>query len=177
MFCSKCGASVAEGNAFCGACGNKMEEKIAEVATEEVSVAEVVETPAVETPVVETPVVETPVVEAPVVETPVVEAPVVTPPPHRMTIPKKYEPISAWGFFFYEVLFAIPVIGQIFLLIFALGGARKKNLVNFARSYFCALLVLLIVALVAAIVGIVLVLLGVMSLDGLINLLTSELVL
>lgn len=52
-------------------------------------------------------------------------------------IPEEYKPISMWGYFGYEILFSIPLIGLILLLVFAFGGARNKNLKNFARSYFC----------------------------------------
>ena len=52
-------------------------------------------------------------------------------------IPPEYTPISMWGYFGYEILFMIPFIGFIFLLVFALGGTQNNNLKNFARSYFC----------------------------------------
>lgn len=52
-------------------------------------------------------------------------------------IPIEYKPISAWGYFGYNILFAIPIVGFIFLLIYALGGTRNINLRNYARSFFC----------------------------------------
>lgn len=67
------------------------------------------------------------------------------------TIPAGYEPISMWGYFGYELLFSIPCIGFIFLCVFAFGGTQNVNLKNFARSYFCFLIiavVLLVVLLV-----------------------------
>lgn len=71
-------------------------------------------------------------------------------------IPEEYKPISMWGYFGYEILFAIPIIGFILLLIFSFGGTRNKNLKNFARSYFCFLIivVILILILIAAGVGV-----------------------
>ena len=57
------------------------------------------------------------------------------------TIPSEYKPISTWGYFWYEVLFALPVIGFIVLIIFALGGTRNINLKNLARSKFCIIVV------------------------------------
>ena len=62
----------------------------------------------------------------------------------------KYAPISAWGYFGYQLLFAIPVIGFICLLIFTFAGGNV-NRRNFARSYWCALLVGLIFAIIAVI--------------------------
>ena len=63
----------------------------------------------------------------------------------NINIPEEYKPISAWGYFGYEILFAIPIIGFILLLVFALGGTQNINLRNFARSYFCIYLILIIV--------------------------------
>lgn len=68
-------------------------------------------------------------------------------------IPEEYKPISMWGYFGYEILFAIPLVGFICLLVFAFGGTQNKNLKNFARSYFCFLIVVVIIA--AIIIGII----------------------
>ncbi len=66
------------------------------------------------------------------------------------SIPVEYTPISMWGYFGYELLFSIPCIGLIFLIIYAIS-AKNVNLRNFARSYFCYLILVLIVC---AILGI-----------------------
>lgn len=55
-----------------------------------------------------------------------------------------YTPISMWGYFGYEILFSIPCIGLICLLIFSFGGTKNINLRNFARSYFCVLIIIAI---------------------------------
>ena len=68
-------------------------------------------------------------------------------------VPEEYKPISAWGYFGYEILFSIPVIGFIFLLIFALGGTRNINLKNFARSYFCVLIICIVFLAIAFALG------------------------
>lgn len=60
------------------------------------------------------------------------------------SIPPEYKPISMWEYFGYELLFSIPCIGFIILLVFAFGGTKNVNLKNFARSYFCFLIILLI---------------------------------
>lgn len=57
-------------------------------------------------------------------------------------IPEEYRPISMWGYFGYELLFSIPCVGFIILIIFAVGGTRNVNVRNFARSYFCFLIIL-----------------------------------
>lgn len=69
-------------------------------------------------------------------------------------LPKEYKPISAWGYFGYQLLFGIPLVGFIMLLVFALGGTENVNLKNYARSYFCAFLIgLVILIFVGAVVG------------------------
>lgn len=52
-----------------------------------------------------------------------------------------YQPISMWGYFGYNILFMIPIVGLIFVLIYSLGGTRNINLRNYARSYFCILII------------------------------------
>lgn len=66
------------------------------------------------------------------------------------TLPARYRPISMWGYFGYQVLFSIPVIGWVFLILFAFGKTDNINLQNFARSYFCMLILLIAVFLVCA---------------------------
>lgn len=64
-----------------------------------------------------------------------------------------YKPISMWGYFGYEILFSIPVVGFIILLVFSFGGTPNKNLKNFARSYFCGYIlvaIIIIICIVAA---------------------------
>lgn len=70
------------------------------------------------------------------------------------SIPEEYKPISMWGYFGYEILFAIPCVGLILLLVFSFGGARNKNLRNFARSYFCVYIVLFVFILFMSLLGI-----------------------
>lgn len=70
------------------------------------------------------------------------------------TLPSKYRPVGAWGYFGYTLLFSIPIIGQIFLIVFALSGSNV-NRRSFARSYFCGVLIVLIIFVI--IVGIMIV--------------------
>lgn len=66
-------------------------------------------------------------------------------------IPDKYRPIGAWSYFFLTILFAIPLIGQICLIVFALSDSNI-NRRSFARSFFCTFIiiaVLLVIILVA----------------------------
>lgn len=59
-------------------------------------------------------------------------------------VPAEYKPISMWGYFGYEILFSIPVIGLICLIIFSFAPANK-NVKNFARSYFCMLILTIVI--------------------------------
>lgn len=73
---------------------------------------------------------------------------------NQVYIPPEYQPISMWGYFGYQILFAIPFIGFIFLIVFACGGKKNVNVKNFARSYFCVLIIwIVIIAIVLAIVA------------------------
>ena len=64
-------------------------------------------------------------------------------------IPDEYRPISMWGYFGYSILFAIPLLGLILIIVFSVGGTRNINLRNFARSYFCWLIVIIILIAIA----------------------------
>ena len=67
---------------------------------------------------------------------------------------KDYTPIGMWGYFGYEILFTIPVLGWICLIIFALGGTKNVNLRNFARSWFCLDIIgIVVILLIAVIIG------------------------
>lgn len=68
-------------------------------------------------------------------------------------VPEEYRPISMWGYFGYEILFSIPCVGFILLLVFSFGGAKNVNLRNFARSYFCFLILLVVLILICTIAG------------------------
>ncbi len=71
-------------------------------------------------------------------------------------VPTEYRPIKAWGYFGYNILFAIPIVGFIFLVIYALGGTSNINLRNYARSFFCVFILSLIILLVAFVMAAVL---------------------
>lgn len=64
-------------------------------------------------------------------------------------LPLKYKPMSGWKYMWYGLLFAIPVIGLIFLIVCSVKDTNI-NRRSFARGYFCAMLFILIVAVVLA---------------------------
>lgn len=67
-------------------------------------------------------------------------------------IPSEYKPISAWGYFGYELLFCLPIIGFIFLLVFAFNNSNI-NRRNFARSYFCVFLIVIVIWVILFVLG------------------------
>ena len=71
----------------------------------------------------------------------------------KENLPYEFQPISMWGYFGYQILFMIPIIGFILLIVFALGGTKNVNLKNFARSYFCVTIIVLVVVLIIAAMG------------------------
>ena len=71
-----------------------------------------------------------------------------------VNIPEEYKPISMWGYFGYELLFSIPCVGFILLLVFAFGGTKNVNLRNFARSYFCYMIIGLGIFITITIIGV-----------------------
>lgn len=62
-------------------------------------------------------------------------------------LPNEYRPLSAWAYFGYNLLFAIPLIGFIMLIVFAFDSSNI-NRRNYARSFFCAYLIALILIIV-----------------------------
>lgn len=72
--------------------------------------------------------------------------------PRELVIPEEYRPIGMWGYFAYQFLFAIPLIGWILCICFAFV-AQNRNLRNFARSQFCWLVIYVIIFCVLAGLG------------------------
>ena len=112
MFCNTCGAQLEEGAKFCTACGATLE--------------------AAPDPTPELPLTQPYVAPAPPRPSKEKE---VTPD----MLPEEYRPLSAWAYFGYQMLFAIPIVGLVFLIIFTFKRSNY-NRRAFARSYWVALL-------------------------------------
>ncbi len=72
------------------------------------------------------------------------------------SLPEKYRPLGAWAYFGYALLFSIPIIGFIFLIVFSVSDANI-NRRNYARSFWCILVVALIVTVILAATGVILI--------------------
>ena len=71
---------------------------------------------------------------------------------NQNSIPDQYKPIGMWGYFGYQILFSIPIVGFIFLIVFSLSSSNI-NRRNFARSYFCIIIIALIIVAILFITG------------------------
>lgn len=67
-------------------------------------------------------------------------------------LPPKYRPLGMWGYFGYSILFAIPVVGLVCAIVFSFSDANIARR-NFARSYFCLLIIGVVICIVAVAVG------------------------
>ena len=63
-------------------------------------------------------------------------------------LPKKYKPMGAWGYFWHNFLYCIPVLGLIILIA---NACSDKNLSRrgYARSILLSLLIGVIIAVIA----------------------------
>ncbi|MCR5618351.1 MAG: hypothetical protein K6F83_08685 [Clostridiales bacterium] len=64
----------------------------------------------------------------------------------------KYKPLTAWQYFWLQILFAIPVVGFVFLIVFSISPANI-NRRSFARSYFCVYIVAIVLILILVFTG------------------------
>ena len=74
--------------------------------------------------------------------------------------PVKPEPdnrglLGPWAYFGLQLLFAVPVVGLVFLIIFSFHSGNL-NRRNFARSYWCGLIVFLVLLIIVLIFALVL---------------------
>ena len=66
-------------------------------------------------------------------------------------LPSKFRPLSAWSYFGLSVLYAIPILGLIFLLIHSFSD-KNENRRHYARSYFARFLLGVLIAIIDAVI-------------------------
>ena len=143
-FCTNCGATLDDDKKFCTECG-----------------ASVNETPAGAAPPPPPPPQSAPQPQAAPVYAQTATA--TMPPPQSAYQPaaayggdmapakgSKYEPITTKGFIGIMLLMCIPIVGQILMIVWALGGCRKINKRNLARA---SLILMLVMMLLTALLG------------------------
>ena len=67
-------------------------------------------------------------------------------------LPEAYRPLSPWSYFGLGILYALPLLGWIFLIVHAIGSANL-NRRNYARSYFRVYVLAIILTAVLAVTG------------------------
>ena len=78
-------------------------------------------------------------------------APVVAPVAAPVTTPaKEVKLLGPWGYFGLKILFSIPLVGFILLIVFSLDN-NHLNRRNFARSYWCDLILSVVLSLLLVI--------------------------
>ena len=55
-------------------------------------------------------------------------------------LPSEYRPLSMWEYFGYNVLYSIPLIGWIFMIVFAFDSSNI-NRRNYTRSFFVVFII------------------------------------
>lgn len=58
-------------------------------------------------------------------------------------------PLSVLQYFLYQLLFAVPIVGFVFLIIFSIDSSNI-NRRNFARSIWCIYALIIVIGLIAA---------------------------
>ena len=117
MNCPNCGAPNDPNTKFCSTCGTR-----------------------IDTP----PVAPAP---APAPNPTIVNVPNPGYVPAAAAIPPQYRPLSPWAYFGLNILFSVPVVGLVFLIVFAFNKSNI-NRRNFARSFFCLLLIVVVIGLI-----------------------------
>lgn len=72
---------------------------------------------------------------------------------NAFNLPPELEPLSAWAYVGYSILYAIPVIGLIFLIVFSISD-KNINRRSFSRSYLCMALLIVIAIAVLSVTGV-----------------------
>ena len=68
-------------------------------------------------------------------------------------LPEAYRPLSPWSYFGLGILYALPLLGWIFLIVHAIGS-MNINRRNYARSYFCVYVLAIILGVLLTITGV-----------------------
>ena len=142
-YCGKCGNQIDEGVKFCPACGTAV--------TSAAEVPDITEAPAQktddnkETRIIgkvpgmpaESPAPAETVTRPPLLETQAQPACKDMPPAPG----SRYEPITTKGFIGIMFLMLIPLVNLLLLLVWAFGGCRKVNKQNFAKAMLVWMLI------------------------------------
>lgn len=143
MFCPKCGTEVSDDKAFCPECGNPLKSQAQQASGGQQTAGAQQNFGAQQQNW-----------QATGAQSGARPHPQVQFQSDTVVLPDEYKPISMWGYFGYEILFSIPIVGFIVLIVLSING-KNQNVKNFARSYFCFTIIVLIllVILLVTVVG------------------------
>ena len=146
MFCPKCGTEVSDDKAFCPECGNPLKSQAQQASGARQTAGAQQASEGQQTAGAQQSW------QATGAQNGARPHPQVQFQSDTVVLPDEYKPISMWGYFGYEILFSIPIVGFIVLIVMSING-KNQNVKNFARSYFCftiIVLILLVILLVTA---------------------------
>ena len=145
MFCPKCGTEVSDDKAFCPECGNPLKSQAQQASGARKTAGAQQASEGQQTAGAQQSW------QATGAQNGARPHPQVQFQSDTVVLPDEYKPISMWGYFGYEILFSIPIVGFIVLIVLSING-KNQNVKNFARSYFCftvIVLILLVILLVS----------------------------
>lgn len=132
MFCPKCGTEVSDDKAFCPECGNPLKSQVQQNSGAQQAAGAQQVSGGQQTAWAQNGARPHPQVQF---------------QSDTVVLPDEYKPISMWGYFGYEILFSIPIVGFIVLIVLSING-KNQNVKNFARSYFCFTIIVLILLVI-----------------------------
>lgn len=140
--CPFCGNELNEDAKFCGECGKPLPEDAPAAISVEAPAAPVAPVEPAEAP-------------EPVAEVPAEPAEVSTDMPVITQVPSRKQMLSTFQYIALSLLYALPVIGLVFLFVFGAGHPKNVSLKRFSAAmlvlrlvFWIVLLALLIVAMV-----------------------------
>jgi len=73
---------------------------------------------------------------------------------NNFSIPEEYKPLSVGQFLGYTLLMSIPCVGLILVIIFACGGVKNKNVINWARAQLIIMGIAVIIYILILVFGV-----------------------
>lgn len=141
MFCPKCGTEVSDDKAFCPECGNPLKSQAQQASGARQTAGAQQASGGQQTAGAQQSW------QATGAQSGARPHPQVQFQSDTVVLPDEYKPISMWGYFGYEILFSIPIVGFIVLIVLSING-KNQNVKNFARSYFCFTIIVLILLVI-----------------------------
>lgn len=148
MFCPKCGTEVSDDKAFCPECGNPLKSQAQQASGGQQTAGAQQASEGQQTAgAAQNFGAQQQSWQATGAQNGARPHPQVQFQSDTVVLPDEYKPISMWGYFGYEILFSIPIVGFIVLIVLSING-KNQNVKNFARSYFCFTIIVLILLVI-----------------------------